>query len=154
MFNPVVFTERVVRDFLRCQLTTWPFADAEMHKQLRGLVNLEQSRNAPLPRGPYVNPSRHFCEGPARSQRVKESVLPFRSATPGVVPCPISSIPRQTIVAQASASIWTGCPVISTATRRHSNVTRRFAKPWKASATMSSPYRAQPWMTRTACGPS
>ena len=44
MLNPVVFTERVVRDFLRYQLTTYPFADADLHAQLRKLLNIAESR--------------------------------------------------------------------------------------------------------------
>jgi len=35
VINPIVFTDRVVRDFLRYQLTTYPFADQRLHAQLR-----------------------------------------------------------------------------------------------------------------------
>lgn len=31
--NPIVFTEKAVRSFLRCQLTAYPFANAELHGQ-------------------------------------------------------------------------------------------------------------------------
>ena len=34
--NPIVFTEKVVRSFLRYQLTAYPFADEELHGQMRG----------------------------------------------------------------------------------------------------------------------
>ena len=44
MLNPVVCTGRVVRDFLRYQLTTCPFADANLHAQLRKLLNIAESR--------------------------------------------------------------------------------------------------------------
>lgn len=75
MLNPVVFTERVVRDFLRYQLTTYPFADEHLHGQLRQLLNLAESRRSPLLRGPYVSLSRPFRQGPAMNQLVGEGVL-------------------------------------------------------------------------------
>jgi hypothetical protein len=30
MLNPISYTERIVRDFLRYQLTTYPFADQRL----------------------------------------------------------------------------------------------------------------------------
>lgn len=75
MLNPVVFTERVVRDFLRYQLTTYPFADADLHAQLRKLLNIAESRHSPLMQGPYVSLSRPFREGPTVAQLVTEGVL-------------------------------------------------------------------------------
>lgn len=75
MLNPVVFTERVVRDFLRYQLTTYPFADTELHTQLRDLLNIAESRHSPLMQGPYVSLSRPFLEGPKVTQLVSEGVL-------------------------------------------------------------------------------
>lgn len=86
MLNPVVFTERVVRDFLRYQLTTYPLADAELHKQLRDLLNITESRRSPLMKGPYVSLSRPFLEGPKVAQLIKEGVLhPLLSS---IVPFP------------------------------------------------------------------
>lgn len=35
--NPIVFTEKVVRSFLRYQLTAYPFADVNLHCQMRQL---------------------------------------------------------------------------------------------------------------------
>jgi ATP-dependent helicase YprA (DUF1998 family) len=52
MLNPIVFTERVVRDFLRYQITTYSFADPGLHAQLRALLNLDLSR--PFRQGPAV----------------------------------------------------------------------------------------------------
>lgn len=52
MLNPITFTEQVVRDFLRYQLTAYPFADARLHRQMRRLLNLEETRQTPLLRGP------------------------------------------------------------------------------------------------------
>jgi len=33
--NPIAFTEKVVRSFLRYQLTAYPFADENLHAQMR-----------------------------------------------------------------------------------------------------------------------
>lgn len=40
--NPIVFTEKVVRSFLRYQLTAYPFADEDLHTQMRELLSLDQ----------------------------------------------------------------------------------------------------------------
>lgn len=34
--NPIVFTEKVVRSFLRYQLTAYPLAGERLHAQMRG----------------------------------------------------------------------------------------------------------------------
>ncbi len=75
MLNPVVFTERVVRDFLRYQLTTYPFADADFHAQLRGLLNIAETRCSPLMQGPFVSLSRPFREGPKLAKLITDGVL-------------------------------------------------------------------------------
>ena len=36
--NPIVFTEKVVRSFIRYQLTAYPFADETLHAQMRQLL--------------------------------------------------------------------------------------------------------------------
>ena len=63
--NPIVFTERVVRSFLRYQLTAYPFADERLHAQMRRLLSLDETRRSPLMQGPYVSLSRPFREGPS-----------------------------------------------------------------------------------------
>ncbi len=75
MLNPVVFTERVVRDFLRYQLTTYPFADADFHAQLRALLSITESRRSPLMKGPYVSLSRPFREGPKITKLILDKIL-------------------------------------------------------------------------------
>ena len=40
--NPIVFTEKVVRSFLRYLLTAYPFADEDLHTQMRQLLSLDQ----------------------------------------------------------------------------------------------------------------
>lgn len=75
MLNPITYTEHVVRDFLRYQLTTYPFADVRLHRQMRNLLNLEESRRTPLLKGPYVSLSRSFRQGPPIAQLAAEGLL-------------------------------------------------------------------------------
>ena len=63
--NPIVFTEKVVRSFLRYQLTAYPFADDRLHAQMRQLLSLDETRKSPLLRGPFVSLSRAFGQGAA-----------------------------------------------------------------------------------------
>ena len=75
MLNPILFTERVVQDFLRYQLTAYPFADKSLYGQLRTLLNLEETRRSPLLKGPFVSLSRTFEEGISIAAAVKEGWL-------------------------------------------------------------------------------
>jgi ATP-dependent helicase YprA (DUF1998 family) len=75
MLNPISYTERIVRDFLRYQLTTYPFADQRLHRQMRRLLNIEETRSTPLLRGPYVSLSRAFLDGRLVSELAAEGVL-------------------------------------------------------------------------------
>ncbi|MEZ5126635.1 MAG: DEAD/DEAH box helicase [Thermoleophilia bacterium] len=73
--NPIVFTENVVRSFLRYQLTAYAFADEGLRAQMRGLLSLDETRQSPLLRGPYVSLSRPFREGAAVDALVNEGIL-------------------------------------------------------------------------------
>ncbi|EUC21456.1 DEAD/DEAH box helicase [Paraburkholderia hospita] len=75
MLNPITYTEQVVGDFLRYQLSTYAFADPGLYQQMRTLLNLEQTRDTPLMKGPYISLSRTFQQGAALEQLVKEGVL-------------------------------------------------------------------------------
>jgi ATP-dependent helicase YprA (DUF1998 family) len=75
MLNPITYSERVVSDFLRYQLTTYPFADERLHMQMRALLNLEVTRATPLMRGPYISLSRAFRAGARVSELVREGLL-------------------------------------------------------------------------------
>ena len=44
MLNPITYAENIVRDFLKYQLTAYPFADADLYEQMRNLLNLEETR--------------------------------------------------------------------------------------------------------------
>lgn len=73
--NPISFTEQVVDDFLRYQLTTYPLADLDLYAQMRELLRLDQSRSTPLRQGPYISLSRPFRQGAAITDLVAEGVL-------------------------------------------------------------------------------
>ena len=76
--NPIVYTEKVVRSFLRYQLTRFPFSDERLYRQMRRLLRLEETRDTPLLKGPYVSLSRSFREGAPVASLVQQGVLhPF-----------------------------------------------------------------------------
>jgi ATP-dependent helicase YprA (DUF1998 family) len=75
MLNPVTYTEQVVADFLRYQLTTYPFSDERLHNQMRRLLNLEETRNTPLLRGPFVSLSQSFQRGAKFEDLIQEGLL-------------------------------------------------------------------------------
>jgi hypothetical protein len=73
--NPVAYTEKVVSNFLRYQLTAYPFADPDLSAQMRRLLSLEVTRRTPLLKGPYVSLSRAFRAGTTVQALVGEGVL-------------------------------------------------------------------------------
>lgn len=75
ILNPITYTEDVVSDFLRYQLSTYAFADENLYSQMRALLNLEHTRNTPLLKGPYISLSRTFLKGANLEQLVNEGVL-------------------------------------------------------------------------------
>lgn len=76
--NPIAYTEKVVRDFLKYQVTTYRLADERLRSQMERLLSLEETRRTPLWKGPYVSLSRAFREGARVAELVAEGVLhPF-----------------------------------------------------------------------------
>jgi hypothetical protein len=73
--NPIVFTEKIVRSFLRYQLTAYPFADERLLAQMRQLLSLDATRNSPLLKGPFISVSRHFRSGAAVDALIAEGVF-------------------------------------------------------------------------------
>ena len=73
--NPIAYTENVVRSFLRYQLTAYPFADPRLHQQMRKLLSLDETRESPLLKGPYVSLSRPFREGGTVEALVAENLI-------------------------------------------------------------------------------
>lgn len=75
MLNPIVYTEKVVSDFLRYQLTAYPFADQNLYEQMRTLLNLETTRSTPLMQGPYISLSRVFRQGASITELINEGIF-------------------------------------------------------------------------------
>jgi hypothetical protein len=73
--NPIVFTEKVVRSFLRYQLTAYPFADERLHAQMRRLLSLDETHRSPLLKGPCISLSRPFRQGATVEDLVTERVF-------------------------------------------------------------------------------
>src|SRR5262245_48767360 len=73
--NPVAYTEKIVRSFLKYQLTTYPFADPRLYEQMRRLLNLDHVRRSPLLNGPFVSLSQSFKLGPSVAELVTERVF-------------------------------------------------------------------------------
>ena len=73
--NPIAYTENVVRSFLRYQLTAYPFADPHLHAQMRELLSLDETRQSPLLKGPYVSLSRPFRQGASVASLVTDGLF-------------------------------------------------------------------------------
>lgn len=82
--NPIAFTERVVEDFLHYQLTTYPFADRDLYDQLKALLRLDDSRETPLRKGPFISLSRPFKQGSSIQKLVADGI--FHPGMVSVVP--------------------------------------------------------------------
>jgi hypothetical protein len=75
MLNPISYTEKIVSDFLKYQLTAYPFADTNLYAQMRHLLNLEETRRTPLFKGPYISLSRIFRKGASLGDLISEGIL-------------------------------------------------------------------------------
>lgn len=75
MLNPITYTEQIIADFLKYQLTAYAFADANLHRQMRQLLNLDQTRDTPLLRGPYISLSSSFRKGSPIQKLVDQGLL-------------------------------------------------------------------------------
>ncbi len=125
--NPIAYTEKIVRSFLKYQLTAYPFADTRLHSQMRRLLNMDEVRHTPLLKGPYISLSRSFKEGAAVSKLVREKVFHPHMRT--VIPASITHVyghqerairsihaGRTTLVSTGTGSGKTECflyPIIS-----------------------------------------
>ncbi|MEI8172498.1 MAG: DEAD/DEAH box helicase [Deltaproteobacteria bacterium] len=75
MLNPILYTEKVLSDFLRYQMTAYAFADADLYGQMRRLLNLEETRKSPLLKGPYFSLSRSFRRGARIDELTRAGIL-------------------------------------------------------------------------------
>lgn len=88
--NPIVYTEKIVRSFLKYQLSAYPFSDARLHSQMRELLSIDKVRRTPLLRGPYISLSRGFREGATIQQLIGDGV--FRPHMRQIVPADINNV--------------------------------------------------------------
>ena len=75
MLNPIVFSENVISDFLRYQLTTFSFSYDELQEQLKKLLSLKETRKSPLMKGPYISLSSNFRSGAHIEELIQEGLL-------------------------------------------------------------------------------
>jgi len=76
--NPITFSEQAVHDFLRYQLTAYPFADEHLQAQMRQLLSVSEALRSPLVKGPYISLSRAFKSGVPIRELIDQGVLhPF-----------------------------------------------------------------------------
>jgi ATP-dependent helicase YprA (DUF1998 family) len=73
--NPIVYTEKIVRSFLKYQLSAYPFSDPRLNAQMRELLSMDRVRRTPLLRGPYISLSRGFREGASVQQLIADGVF-------------------------------------------------------------------------------
>ncbi len=73
--NPIAYTENIVRSFLRYQLTAYPFAAPGLHQQMRDLLSLDETRQSPLLKGPFISLSQPFRQGSEIGELVQEGLL-------------------------------------------------------------------------------
>ena len=73
--NPIVYTEKIVRSFLKYQHSAYPFADPDLNEQMRQQLSLDSIRRTPLLKGPYISLSRGFREGAIVAELGAEGVF-------------------------------------------------------------------------------
>lgn len=74
-FNPIAYTDAVLRSFLRYQFTTYAITDERLRTQMRDLLNLDHSRRTPLFKGPFISLSRTFKPGATVADMAKMQLL-------------------------------------------------------------------------------
>ncbi len=111
--NPIVYTDKVVRSFLKYQLTTYPFADPRLYQQMRDQLRLDTIRRTPLLRGPYVSLSRGFRQGTSVDELIAEGV--FQPHMRHVIPAGITHLYGHQ--ERAIRAVWEGrTTLVSTGT--------------------------------------
>ena len=88
--NPITYTEKVIRSFLKYQLTAYPFADTRLHSQMRDLLNMDAVRHTPLLKGPYISLARSFRKGVSVSELISDGI--FHSHMTQIIPSNIESL--------------------------------------------------------------
>lgn len=86
MLNPIIYTEKVISDFLKYQLSTYQFADTSLYEQMKILLNLKETRNSPLLQGPFINLSQAFRTGNSLNELVSQGII--HRHLPNIAPYP------------------------------------------------------------------
>ncbi|HQC53707.1 MAG TPA: DEAD/DEAH box helicase, partial [Lentisphaeria bacterium] len=73
--NPLAFSETIIGNFLKYQMTAYPFQDQRLNDQMKNLLRLDHVRQSPLLKGPYVSLSQTFAMGCTVSQLVSDGCL-------------------------------------------------------------------------------
>ena len=88
--NPTAYTEKIVRSFLKYQLSAYPFADGRLHGQMRELLSVDKVRRTPLLRGPYISLSRGFRAGATVAKLVTDGI--FHPHMRQIIPASITNV--------------------------------------------------------------
>lgn len=73
--NPIVFTKKIIDSFLKYQLTSYPFEDARLNKQMKELLSVGMTKKTPLMQGPFVSLSQTFRQGCPVKKLCDEQIL-------------------------------------------------------------------------------
>lgn len=73
--NPIVFTKKIIDSFLKYQLTSYPFEDARLNKQMKELLSGGVTKKTPLMQGPFVSLSQTFRQGCLVKELCDEKIL-------------------------------------------------------------------------------
>ena len=75
LFNPITYSNRVIKQFLRYQLTRNDFRDDDLAHQLRKIISYDSINKTELLRGPYVSIERQYKLGTAKLELEREGVI-------------------------------------------------------------------------------
>ena len=75
LFNPIAYSNQVVKQFLRYQLTKYKFRDQKLSEQLRNLISFDAVKNSKLLAGPYISIDKPFKIGSSLKQLAKDGII-------------------------------------------------------------------------------
>ncbi|TGN11618.1 DEAD/DEAH box helicase [Leptospira bandrabouensis] len=75
MLNPIVYTEKIVEDFLSYLITNYRFASEELQSQMENLLDIKSNRNTPILNGLYISLSQFFKAGKNITELIHEGIL-------------------------------------------------------------------------------
>jgi len=75
LFNPITYSNEVLKQFLRYQLTKYRFTDPDLAKQLRQLISYDHFERSKLLKGPYVSIEKQFKQGSSVKDLAKRGII-------------------------------------------------------------------------------